>query len=77
LPSRLAFAGPIPAGTIPTGSETLGLVEAGSDRDRDRDRWTRPSPSETYRATFGGALASRELGGDLVLIVTCLYTAVW
>ena len=35
------------------------------------------SASETYRATFGGALASRELWGDLVLIATCLYSAVW
>ena len=33
---------------------------------------------ETYRATFGGALASRELGlGDLVLSATCLYSGVW
>ena len=34
---------------------------------------------KTYRATFGGALASRELGRGIIwfLIVTCLYTAVW
>ena len=32
----------------------------------------------TIRAAFGGALASRELWlGDLVLIATCIYSAVW